>query len=244
MALSVPTARLIQRLHRSGALQFGAFTLKSGRVSPYFFNAARFDTGPALAELGRHYARAIRKVAPRATLVFGPAYKGIPLAVAAAIALSRKGRSAGYLFNRKEEKTHGDRGLFVGRSPGRGDRIVLVDDVLTDGGTKREAVALLRGAFPATPLDALVIAFDRQEQDLRGDDALARFQEDTGIPVVALLTLDELIAALLGKRGPGAPAALRGLPRLTRAQQQALLDYRARYGVAARAPAPARRPGR
>jgi orotate phosphoribosyltransferase len=141
----------------------------------------------------------------------------------------------GYLFNRKEEKIHGDRGRFVGRAPGRGDRIVLVDDVITDGGTKREAVAMLREAFPGTPLDALVIAFDRQEQDMQGGDAVARFQEDTGIAVRALLTLDDLIAALTRK--PGKRSVLRGLPQLTPAQQQALLEYRSRYGVRA---APAR----
>ncbi len=239
MALSAHTARLIQLLHRAAALQFGAFTLKSGRVSPYFFNAARFDTGPWLAELAEHYARAIRAAAPEATIVFGPAYKGVPLAVASAIALSRSRRSMGYLFNRKEEKTHGDRGRFVGRAPARGDRIVLVDDVITDGGTKREAAAMLREAFPGTPLDALVIAFDRQEQDLHGGDALARFREDTGIPVLALLRLDDLIAALTRK--PGKRSALRGLPQLTPAQQSALLEYRARYGVRA---APARSPRR
>jgi orotate phosphoribosyltransferase len=242
MALSAHQTRLIQLLHEAGALQFGAFTLKSGRVSPYFFNARLFNTGPLLSELAEFYAKTIRAAAPRATIVFGPAYAGVPLCVASAIALSkarRQGRTRargagggiGFLFNRKEEKTHGDRGLFVGRAPGRGDRIVLVDDVITDGGTKREAVAMLRSAFPGTPLDALVIAFDRQEQDLHGGDALTRFQEDTGIPVAALLTLDDLISALARTRGKRAPAALRGLPRLTPDQQQALLDYRERYGV-------------
>jgi orotate phosphoribosyltransferase len=238
MALSAHKLRLIRLLDEAGALQFGSFTLKSGRVSPYFFNARRFNTGASLAELGRHYARAIRRAAPRATVVFGPAYAGIPLAVAAAVALSRGRKPVGFLFNRKEEKTHGDKGLFVGRTPGRGDRIVLVDDVITDGGTKREAVALLRAAFPETPIDALAIAFDRQERDLEGGNALLRFQETTGIPVVALLTLDDLIEALTHLPGKAVPPALRKFPRLTRAQQRALVEYRARYGIAAPAPAP------
>lgn len=255
MAPSAHKLRLIHLLHEAGALQFGSFTLKSGRISPYFFNARRFNSGPLLAELAGHYARAIRRAAPRATVVFGPAYAGIPLAVASAMALSRGRKPAGFLFNRREEKTHGEKGLFVGRSPARGDRIVLVDDVITDGGTKREAVALLRAAFPRTPVDALVIAFDRQERDLGGGSALLRFQESTGIPVVALLTLDDLIAALTGspqrahaagrqqshralgarrrRSRKAAPPARRKLPRLTRAQLRALLDYRARYGVAA-----------
>ena len=230
MPLSAHKLRLIHLLHETGALQFGTFTLKSGRVSPYFFNARLFNTGPWLAELSQHYARAIRKTAPRATIVFGPAYAGISLAVATAMALSRGKRSAGFLFNRKEAKTHGDQGMFVGHPPVRGDRLVLVDDVITDGGTKREAVALLKSAFPSTPIDALVIAFDRQERDQEGGNALERFQQATGIPVVALLTLDELISALVGP-GQSGSASRKRMPRLTQAQQSALLDYRAQYGV-------------
>jgi orotate phosphoribosyltransferase len=241
MALSAHKVTLIRLLHEAGALQFGSFTLKSGRVSPYFFNARLFNTGASLAELGSHYARAILRAAPRATIVFGPAYAGIPLAVASAVALKHGRKPVGFLFNRKEEKTHGDKGRFVGRTPGRGDRIVLVDDVITDGGTKREAVALLHAAFPATPIDALVIAFDRQERDVDGNNALLRFRESTGIPVFALLTLGDLIAALTHAPGTAAPAALRKLPRISRAQQRALLEYRARYGSAAPAPPPARR---
>ena len=231
MPLSASKMRLITLLHETGALQFGSFTLKSGRVSPYFFNARLFNTGPWLAELSQHYAGAIRKAAPRATVVFGPAYAGIPLAVAASMALSRGKLAAGFLFNRKEAKTHGDQGLFVGHTPGRGDRLVLVDDVITDGGTKREAVALLKSAFPATPIDALVIAFDRQERDLEGGNALERFQLATGIPVVALLTFDELISALIQPAGRTGSAVRKRMPRLTKAQQSALLDYRAQYGV-------------
>jgi orotate phosphoribosyltransferase len=237
MALTAHKLRLISLLHETGALQFGSFTLKSGRVSPYFFNARKFDTGPWLAELGRHYARAIRSTAPRATIVFGPAYAGIALAVASAMALSKdpskKNRTAGFLFNRKEEKTHGDRGMFVGHTPGARDRIVLVDDVITDGGTKREAVALLQQAFPGTPLEALVIAFDRQERDVEGENALQRFSESTGLPVVALLTLEDLIQALTGPAQKKAATASRGMPKLSRAQRDALLDYRTQYGLSA-----------
>jgi orotate phosphoribosyltransferase len=231
MALSAHKLRLIQLMHQAGALQFGAFTLKSGRVSPYFFNARLFNVGPWLEELSGHYARTIRSTAPKATIVFGPAYAGVPLCVGTALSLSTPRKPIGFLFNRKEEKTHGDGGTFVGRSPSHGDRIVIVDDVITDGGTKREAVTMLRGAFPGTPLDALVIAFDRQEQDMQGGNTLARFRQDTGMPIVALLTLDDLIAALTQKRGRRPPAALRNLPQLTEPQQQALLEYRTKYGV-------------
>jgi orotate phosphoribosyltransferase len=231
MKLSADKLRLIALLHEAGALQFGSFVLRSGRVSPYFFNARKFDTGTLVAELGRHYARAIRAAAPRATIVFGPAYAGISIAVSAAMALSTPKRSIGYLFNRKEAKAHGDRGVFVGATPGKRDRLALVDDVISDGGTKREAVALLRGAFPTTPLDALIIAFDRQERDAEGGYALRSFHEATGVPVVALLTLEELIAALAPAEPKRGARALAGLPRLTRAQHQALLDYKAEYGV-------------
>ena len=194
MTASAPKNDFIRFLMAADALLFGEFTLKSGRKSPYFFNAARFRTGSQIAGLGRFFAGTILEAAPQATIVFGPAYKGIPLSVSAAIALGEGGnREMGYLFNRKEEKTHGDRGLFVGQEPGAGDRLVLVDDVITDGETKREAVELLRKAFSA-PIDALVIAFDRMEQGEGGRNALKDFQDSTGIPVRAILTLDELMA--------------------------------------------------
>jgi orotate phosphoribosyltransferase len=217
---------LLRFLHEVGALQFGAFTLRSGRVSPYFFNSARFQTGAQLERLGEHYAAAIARAAPGATILFGPAYKGIPLCVAAAMALSRRtGREIGYLFNRKEAKTHGESGRFVGREPAAGDRLVLVDDVITDGGTKLEAVALLRSAFDA-PIDALVIAFNRMETDAAGEDAAARFEAATGIPVMPLLTVADLEAALSAGDawdGQGTPPPGEVL--------EAIRDYRRRYGV-------------
>ena len=200
------------------ALQFGSFTLKSGRVSPYFFNSARFHTGPRLMRLAQHYARTVQTHAPQASIVFGPAYKGIPLAVATAAALSTAtGRELGYLFNRKEAKAHGDAGLFVGKAPGPHDRLVIVDDVITDGQTKLEAVAALRAAFDV-PIDALVIAFNRMEQDSAGRDALYEFEQATGIPVHAIVSLAELEAALaegtLSKLGQGAPPAAQVLAEI------------------------------
>ena len=127
------------------ALQFGEFTLKSGRVSPYFFNSSNFNTGPMIEQLGQYYASAIQKHAPDCSLVFGPAYKGIPLCVTVATVLSKKlNRNIGYFFNRKEIKTHGDQGILVGQLPQPGDMAVMVDDVFTDGHTKIESVALVR----------------------------------------------------------------------------------------------------
>jgi orotate phosphoribosyltransferase len=227
----VPERRraLLRLLHEAGALEFGAFTLRSGRVSPYFFNSGRFQTGALLERLGEHYAEAIERAAPRAGIVFGPAYKGIPLCVSAAMALSRRtGREIGYLFNRKEPKTHGDAGRFVGREPGPGERLVLVDDVITDGGTKLEAVALLREAFPA-PIDALVIAFNRMETDLAGEDAVARFEAATGIPVVPLLTVADLEQAL--SEAQREPQAWAGGPAPGAEVLEQIRAYRRRYGV-------------
>ena len=217
---------LLRFLHEVQALQFGEFTLKSGRVSPYFFNSACFDTGSTLRRLAGYYAAAIARHAPDADIVFGPAYKGIPLCVSVAIALSRRsGRDVGYLFNRKEEKGHGDRGLLVGREPLAGQRLVLVDDVITDGGTKLEAVAMLRKAHDAA-IDALVIAFNRMETDAGGEDAVVRFESATGIPVVSLLTVADLETALAsghcwhGPAGEALPAVL-----------DRIRAYRRRYGV-------------
>lgn len=222
-AAGVDKPGLLRLLVEAGALQFGEFTLKSGRVSPYFFNAARFDTGGLLARLAEHYAAAVAKAAPQAGVVFGPAYKGVPLAVATAMALSRGGRDVGYLFDRKEEKRHGDRGRFVGRAPAPGEHLVLVDDVITDGQTKLDAVAALRAAFDA-PVAALVIAFNRMERDAEGGSAVQRFEAASGVPVVSLLTVDDV--EVLGAAGEGAP------PELTQAVLSDIRDYRRRYGVA------------
>jgi len=238
-ALTAERSRLLAFLQEAGALQFGAFTLRSGRISPYFFNSARFQTGAQIERLGEHYAAAIARAAPQASIVFGPAYKGIPLCVSAAMALSRRsGREIGYLFNRKEAKTHGDAGRFVGREPGPGARLVMVDDVITDGGTKLEAVALLRSAFEA-PIDALVIAFNRMETDAQGEDAVARFEAATGVPVVPLLTVADLeaeleaepeAAGLKADAPAGSPAP--PLPPAPEVLAQ-IRAYRRRYGVGA-----------
>ena len=220
-------AAFVRFLVEAGALQFGSFTLKSGRVSPYFFNAAMFRGGGQLERLGDFYARAVRQAAPRATVVFGPAYKAIPLSVATAMALARQGAGdVGYLFNRKEAKGHGDRGMFVGSLPEADDRIVLVDDVFTDGGTKYEAVNLLREAFVA-PIDAVVIAFHRMEQGAEGRDAVEAFTQATGIPVTALATLDDVEAELARIVSAGGM----DIPGLTPHLLDELAAYRRRYGV-------------
>ena len=174
------------------ALQFGEFRLKSGRVSPYFFNSSKFNTGPLIEELGQYYSSVIRQHAPDCSLVFGPAYKGIPLCVTVATALSKKlNRNIGYFFNRKEIKTHGDQGTLVGQFPQPGDMAVMVDDVFTDGQTKIESVGLVRELCKIA-FSGVVVALDRMESSSIGEDAIAEFQLKTGVPVWSIITIREV----------------------------------------------------
>ena len=172
------------------ALRFGEFTLKSGRVSPYFFNAGRFDHGAALDVLGSCYAQTLVDAGLEFDMLFGPAYKGLPLATALAIALYRDhGRSVPVAFNRKEAKKHGEGGVLIG-APLRG-RVLIVDDVITAGTAIREAIGLIRdgGAEPC----AVVIALDRQERG-QGDASAADEVRRQGLPVLAVATLADLLA--------------------------------------------------
>jgi len=176
-----------------GVLRFGEFKLKSGRLSPYFFNAGLFNSGRAIAELGRHYARAVVDSKIPHDMLFGPAYKGIPLVTTTAIALAdHHGLDARWAFNRKEAKDHGEGGNIVG-SPLKG-RVLIVDDVITAGTAIREAIDIIRAAH-AEPA-GIVLALDRQE---RGQSALSAVQEveqTFNLPVASILKLDGLIAHL------------------------------------------------
>ena len=179
-----------------GALRFGDFTLKSGRSSPYFFNTGLFDTGDRLVRVARAYAACIQDSDIGFDLLYGPAYKGIPLAVATSMALAGEfGRDLPYAFNRKEAKDHGEGGLIVGRP--LGGRVLIIDDVITAGTSVRESVEIIRrhGAQPA----GVVIALDRQERGQDGRSAVAEVRESLGIPVVSVLTLDHLIDFLQGQ---------------------------------------------
>jgi len=174
------------------ALQFGEFILKSGRVSPYFFNSSKFNTGLLIEQLGQFYASAIQQYVPDCSLVFGPAYKGIPLCVTVATALSKKlNRNIGYFFNRKEIKTHGDQGTFIGHLPQPGDMVVMVDDVFTDGHTKIESVDLVREVCKIE-FSGVLVALDRMESSSRGEDAIAEFKLKTGVPVWSIISIREV----------------------------------------------------
>lgn len=198
-----------------GALRFGSFTLKSGRQSPYFFNTGVFDSGSALARLGEYYAAALSASSLHYDMLFGPAYKGIPLGAAVAIALARDhGRDLPFCFNRKEAKDHGEGGLTLG-APLAG-RVLIVDDVISAGTSVNESVGII-GAAGATPAGVL-ISLDRQE---RGQGAYSAAQEvarQHGIPVLSIVTLADVVL-FLTDRGDAAQ------------EIEAIDDYLRRYGA-------------
>ncbi|HEA53235.1 hypothetical protein LCGC14_0694990 [marine sediment metagenome] len=174
---------------RRNVLRFGDFTLKSGRTSPYFFNAGLFNTGSDLLQLSKAYAEAIDRSGLNYDIIFGPAYKGIPLATVTAMALANEGNSKPFAFNRKEKKDHGEGGHIVG-APLQG-KVLIVDDVITAGTAIRESIDLIResGAEPA----GVLIALDRQE---RGNGELSAIQEvenEFSIPVVSIIRLEQIL---------------------------------------------------
>ncbi len=176
-----------------GVLRFGEFTLKSGRVSPYFFNAGLFNTGYAAAKLGRFYASAIAESGVRFDMLFGPAYKGIPLAALTAAALAEHHDiDVPYSFNRKEAKAHGEGGSVVG-APLSGD-VLIIDDVITAGTAVREAYQII--STTGAEIAGLVISLDRQERGQGPYSAVQELKESLGIPVVSIVQLDDLINIL------------------------------------------------
>ena len=202
------------------ALRFGQFTLKSGRESPYFFNAGLFSDGAAAAILGRCYAAALIRSGIEFDMLFGPAYKGIPLVTATAIALSDvHQRSVPYAFNRKEAKEHGEGGNIVGSA--LAGRVVIVDDVIAAGTAKREAIDLIRntGADPV----AILLALDRQERGLGPQSAAQELEAEHGIRCVSILTLSTLVEALARRKSEHFV--------VSEEQLTALRAYQRRYGV-------------
>jgi len=203
------------------ALRFGRFTLKSGRESPYFFNAGLFNDGEALAVLGRCYAAAIMRSGLGFDMLFGPAYKGIPLAAATAIALAREhGRNVPWAFNRKEAKDHGEGGSIVGHK--LEGRVLIIDDVITAGTAIREAVSLIRdtGARPV----GIALALDRQERGKDERSAVQEVEAEFGLTCLSILTLEGLIEGLGEVKGDAR--------RIFGEYRAALETYRQRYGVA------------
>lgn len=195
-------------------LIFGEFKTKAGRVSPYFFNAGLFDDGVSLRELSQFYAQTILSSGVAFDMLFGPAYKGIPLVAGTAIALAEQGRNTSYCYNRKEAKDHGEGGTTVGAK--LQGRVLIIDDVISAGTSVRESVELIRAAG-ATPC-GVIIALDRME---RGNSALSATQEvqrDFGIPVIPIASLDDLLSYLQANG-----EMMQNL--------EAVQTYRDRYGV-------------
>ncbi|PBJ84567.1 orotate phosphoribosyltransferase [Lysobacteraceae bacterium NML93-0399] len=209
-------SRFLQLALQADALRFGEFTLKSGRVSPYFFNAGRFDSGAAIATLAGCYADALEASGVEFDLLFGPAYKGIPLATALACEFARRGRDLPVAFNRKEAKAHGEGGLLIG-APLAGRRVLIVDDVITAGTAIREALGQI--ADGGGTVAGVVIALDRQERvsEDSGESAAQRVAREQDVPVVAIAGLSDLLAFV----GQNATLA---------AERERLLAYRARHG--------------
>jgi orotate phosphoribosyltransferase len=199
-------------------LRFGEFVTKAGRTTPYFFNAGLFNDGDSLRRLGHFYAEALQASGIGFDQIFGPAYKGITLAAATAIALAEKGHNLPFSFNRKEVKDHGEGGVVVG-APLAG-RVVIIDDVITAGTSVRESVELIRaqGAVPA----GVLIALDRMERGQGEQSAVQEVREQFDVPVVAIATLDDVMAFIGGR------------PEL-RVHEKAVAAYRARYGARAAA---------
>lgn len=197
-----------------GVLRFGEFKTKAGRLSPYFFNAGLFDDGASLSRLGDFYARAIIAAGLNFDMLFGPAYKGIPLVAATALKLAERGRNVPYAFNRKEAKDHGEGGMLIG-APLAG-RVLIVDDVISAGTSVRESVDIIRAAG-ATPA-GVVIAIDRQERGTGTLSAVQEVERNAGMPVVAVARLTDVIDYLAGQ-----PALEQNLAAVRR--------YRETYGV-------------
>ena len=207
--------QFIDQAIAAGALKFGEFELKSGRVSPYFFNAGLFNSGRALDRLGHAYAQAIVDSSIDFDMLFGPAYKGIPLVTATALAMAEyHGRDLPWCFNRKEVKDHGEGGNTVG-APLAG-RILIIDDVITAGTAIRESMALIQTSQAQAA--GVVIALDRQERGQGGLSAIQEVERNYGIPVISIIRLDDLVN-YLGER-PDLKQSL-----------DAIRTYRDRYGI-------------
>ena len=187
----------IRFMVENGVLKFGQFTLKSGRLAPYFINTGNYKTGKQLAKLGSYYAACIRDNGLEADTLVGPAYKGIPLSVATAVALYHDhGVDMNYCFDRKEVKDHGEGGLFVGKQLVDGERVIIIEDVMTSGKALREILPKLEAAANVK-VAGMIISVDRKEKGLTSDlSAVSEAKKEFGIDVYSVVTMDDIIAAI------------------------------------------------
>ena len=186
----------IKFLEDAGVLKFGDFTAKSGRKIPYFINAGEIKTGEQISRLGEFYAKAyFDKVGNKKAVLYGPAYKGIPIAVSVAVALAKNGLDVPFFFNRKEEKDHGDGGVFVGYKPQPGEEIVIVEDVVTAGTAIRESMAIL-SSLEDVKVSATFVMVDRKEKGKTDKSAIAEVGEEYGFPVYSVVDVYDIIEYL------------------------------------------------
>ncbi len=186
----------IQFLESAGVLKFGDFTAKSGRKIPYFINAGMIKTGDEIAKLGEFYAKAyFEKVGNKPTVLYGPAYKGIPIAVSVSVALSKNGLNVPFFFNRKEVKDHGEGGIFVGYVPSEGEEVVIVEDVITAGTAIRESMANL-SSLEGVKVAATFVMVDRKEKGQGEKGAMQEIEEQFGFPVYSVVDVYDIIEYL------------------------------------------------
>lgn len=206
----------IELARQHDVLKFGEFTLKSGRISPYFFNAGAFSSGRALAELGRCYASTIVDAGVQFDVLLGPAYKGIPLATTTAVALSdHHGIDIPFAYNRKEAKSHGEGGVLVG-APLRG-RVLIIDDVITAGTAVREVIAMIAAA--GAELAGVAVGLNRQERGTGPLSAIQEIEHAHRVPVLSIIDMEHIITYLAAEGAQMSPV------------RQAMEEYRHRYGV-------------
>lgn len=202
-----------------GVLTFGEFTLKSGRKAPYFINCGNYKTGAQLAKLGEYYAECIKDNNIPVETLFGPAYKGIPLAVSAVVALSNKfGIDVSYCFDRKEVKDHGEGGMFVGKTLTDGEKVVIIDDVMTSGNALRETLPKLRAAANVD-ISGMVITVDRMEKGTGELSAVQEAKRDFGVTVYSIVNMEDIINAIENDIVPG------------KEYLEKMREYRNTYGV-------------
>ncbi len=215
----------IEFMVESDVLTFGDFTTKSGRKTPYFINTGNYDDGLKISKLGDFYAETIKdRCGFDFDLVYGPAYKGIPLAVAAATSLVKMyDKNFGFTFNRKEAKDHGEGGSFVGTKLKDAQKIIIVEDVITAGTAMRENLPVLKNTADVS-IDAIIVSVDRMERGKGELSAIQEIEKDYGIPVHPIVTIDEVVDYLYGKE-------VNGTVIIDDTIKQAILAYRAKYGI-------------
>ncbi|MDE5917573.1 MAG: orotate phosphoribosyltransferase [Oscillospiraceae bacterium] len=209
----------IKFMVESGVLTFGEFTLKSGRKAPYFVNTGNYNTGAQLARLGEYYAECIMENNVEADTLFGPAYKGIPLATACSIALSNKyDKNVNYAFDRKEAKDHGEGGVIVGKKMQDGEKVAIIEDVITAGTAIRTVLPILKEQADVD-ITALIISVDRMEKGKGELSAVQEVKKDFGINVYSIVTMEDIIEAIKNEVIPG------------KEYLDKMLEYRNTYGV-------------